>query len=193
MACKGSGVQIPSAPPGTTYRQDSRSGRLSADCQQITLRDRNITSGVDRFGRLRWYSDAHLREGFPRTSSDRALRAGDDAMAAGERASLSRRRGSGGPTPVTGFWSLTLYNEHHFFHPNQLGRYSLGTKNQHLRPGQGRVPHPLCPAAPIRRRPPRQLAASPSGRLLAVPAHLLAPGRRHRPDLDTPPVTPANH
>ena len=57
-------------------------------------------------------------------------------MAAGERASLSRRRGSGGPTPVTGFWSLTLYNEHHFFHPNQLGRYSLGTKNQHLRPGQ---------------------------------------------------------
>jgi hypothetical protein len=35
MACKGSGVQIPSAPPGTTHRQDSRSGpsvsRLSAD------------------------------------------------------------------------------------------------------------------------------------------------------------------
>jgi hypothetical protein len=35
MACKGSGVQIPSAPPGTTHRQHSRSGpsvsRLSAD------------------------------------------------------------------------------------------------------------------------------------------------------------------
>ncbi len=34
MACKGSGVQIPSAPPGTTHRQDSRAGpsvsRLSA-------------------------------------------------------------------------------------------------------------------------------------------------------------------
>jgi hypothetical protein len=35
--------------------------------------------------------------------------------------------------PVNGFWSLTLYNEHHFFHPNDLGRYSLGTKNKKLR------------------------------------------------------------
>lgn len=34
--------------------------------------------------------------------------------------------------PVRGFWSLTLYNEHHFFHPNELDRYSLGTKNQNL-------------------------------------------------------------
>jgi hypothetical protein len=34
--------------------------------------------------------------------------------------------------PVRGFWSLTLYNEHHFFHPNELGRYSLGTKNKDL-------------------------------------------------------------
>jgi hypothetical protein len=35
--------------------------------------------------------------------------------------------------PVNGFWSLTLYNEHHFFHPNALKRYSLGTKNKHLK------------------------------------------------------------
>ena len=34
--------------------------------------------------------------------------------------------------PVRGFWSLTLYNEHHFFHPNELNRYSLGTKNKQL-------------------------------------------------------------
>jgi hypothetical protein len=34
--------------------------------------------------------------------------------------------------PVRGFWSLTLYNEHHFFHPNELNRYSLGTKNSNL-------------------------------------------------------------
>jgi len=34
--------------------------------------------------------------------------------------------------PVKGFWSLTLYNEHHFFSPNELKRYSLGTKNQSL-------------------------------------------------------------
>ena len=34
--------------------------------------------------------------------------------------------------PVQGFWSLTLYNEHHFFAPNSLHRYSIGTKNKAL-------------------------------------------------------------
>jgi hypothetical protein len=38
--------------------------------------------------------------------------------------------------PVKGFWSLTLYNGHHFFHPNELNRYSLGTKNKNLQFGQ---------------------------------------------------------
>jgi len=32
--------------------------------------------------------------------------------------------------PVKGFWSMTLYNEHHLFHPNKLNRYSLGTKSK---------------------------------------------------------------
>ena len=40
-----------------------------------------------------------------------------------------------GLPPVNGFWSLTLYNDHHFFHPNDLNRYSLGTKNKNLRLG----------------------------------------------------------
>ena len=35
--------------------------------------------------------------------------------------------------PVHGFWSLTLYNEHHFFAPNEINRYSLGTKNKTLK------------------------------------------------------------
>jgi hypothetical protein len=35
--------------------------------------------------------------------------------------------------PVKGFWSLTLYDEHHFFHPNTLNRFSLGTKNKDLK------------------------------------------------------------
>ncbi|HKP36187.1 MAG TPA: DUF1254 domain-containing protein [Pyrinomonadaceae bacterium] len=35
--------------------------------------------------------------------------------------------------PVNGFWSLTLYDEHHFFVPNQIKRYSLGTKNKTLK------------------------------------------------------------
>ncbi|OIV39004.1 hypothetical protein BIV57_02545 [Mangrovactinospora gilvigrisea] len=38
--------------------------------------------------------------------------------------------------PAQGFWSVTLYNEHHFFHPNELNRYSLGTKNTGLRLGE---------------------------------------------------------
>jgi hypothetical protein len=34
--------------------------------------------------------------------------------------------------PVNGFWSLTLYNEHHFYNVNPLNRYSLGTKSPDL-------------------------------------------------------------
>lgn len=34
--------------------------------------------------------------------------------------------------PVRGFWSLTLYDQHHFFAPNELERFSLGTKNKDL-------------------------------------------------------------
>jgi hypothetical protein len=34
--------------------------------------------------------------------------------------------------PVKGFWSLTLYNDVKFFHPNPLNRFSLGTKNKTL-------------------------------------------------------------
>ena len=44
--------------------------------------------------------------------------------------------GPGARPPVNGFWSLTLYNEHHFFAPNELGRYSLGTKSVELRPAE---------------------------------------------------------
>lgn len=35
--------------------------------------------------------------------------------------------------PVTGFWSLTLYNKNHFFEPNELKRFSLGTKNKKMK------------------------------------------------------------
>ena len=40
---------------------------------------------------------------------------------------------AGQEPPVNGFWSMTLYNEHHFFHPNVWKRYSLGTKNKDLK------------------------------------------------------------
>jgi hypothetical protein len=39
---------------------------------------------------------------------------------------------SGRLPPVKGFWSLTMYNEHHFFEPNAIKRYSVGTKNTTL-------------------------------------------------------------
>ena len=37
-----------------------------------------------------------------------------------------------GEPPVKGFWSLTLYDAQHFFFPNLVDRFSLGTKNQDL-------------------------------------------------------------
>ncbi len=40
---------------------------------------------------------------------------------------------AGQEPPVNGFWSLTLYNDKHLFHPNTLKRYSLGTKNKTLK------------------------------------------------------------
>jgi hypothetical protein len=39
----------------------------------------------------------------------------------------------GSTPPVKGFWSLTLYNGHHFFVPNDIKRYSVGTKNKDLK------------------------------------------------------------
>jgi hypothetical protein len=40
---------------------------------------------------------------------------------------------AGQEPPVNGFWSLTLYNDKHLFHPNDLKRFSLGTKNKTLK------------------------------------------------------------
>jgi hypothetical protein len=35
--------------------------------------------------------------------------------------------------PVRGFWSLTVYDQYHFFAPNSIKRYSIGTKNRDLK------------------------------------------------------------
>lgn len=40
-----------------------------------------------------------------------------------------------GTPPAYGFWSLTLYDAEHFFVPNELRRYSLGTKDKDLQTG----------------------------------------------------------
>ena len=35
-------------------------------------------------------------------------------------------------SPVKGFWSLRLYDKHHFFAPNDHDRFSIDTKNSDL-------------------------------------------------------------
>ncbi len=39
----------------------------------------------------------------------------------------------GGTPAVHGFWSLSIYNEHHFFVANSINRFSVGTKNKDLK------------------------------------------------------------
>lgn len=60
-----------------------------------------------------------------------------DADSSGQRLSGTQRYTvtfpKGQLPPVKGFWSLTLYNSHHFFSPNDQKRYSLGTKNKTLK------------------------------------------------------------
>jgi hypothetical protein len=41
----------------------------------------------------------------------------------------------GATPPVNGFWSLSIYNEHHFFIKNPINRFSIGTKNKDLKLG----------------------------------------------------------
>jgi len=38
-----------------------------------------------------------------------------------------------GTPPVNGFWSLSIYNENHFFVANPINRFSVGTKNKDLK------------------------------------------------------------
>jgi hypothetical protein len=60
-----------------------------------------------------------------------------DGDASGQRLNGSRAYtvtfAKGATPPVKGFWSLTLYNAHHFFVPNDIKRYSVGTKNKDLK------------------------------------------------------------
>ena len=60
---------------------------------------------------------------------------GAEDGASGQRLDGSKRYRvtfAAGEPPVRGFWSLTLYDAQHFFVPNDIGRYSVGTKNRDL-------------------------------------------------------------
>ena len=53
--------------------------------------------------------------------------------------------------PVKGFWSLTLYDQYHFFVPNTINRY-LGRNQEQGSEGEpGRFTHTLCASRPANR------------------------------------------
>ena len=80
------------------------------------------------------------------------------------------------------FWSLSIYNEHHFFVANEI---NLGTKNQGLKDGRRRLAHHLCTGRSAHgSRAARELAAGAEGRLLALRALLLAAGSDHERQVD---------
>ncbi len=59
-----------------------------------------------------------------------------DLDAAGGRLNGAQRYAvtfASGTPPVNGFWSLTLYDTEHFFVPNEIKRFSVGTKNKDLK------------------------------------------------------------
>lgn len=60
-----------------------------------------------------------------------------DLDASGTRLNSARRYtvtfAKGQTPPVHGFWSLSIYNEHHFFVANAINRFSVGTKNKDLK------------------------------------------------------------
>jgi hypothetical protein len=69
-----------------------------------------------------------------------------------------------GTPPVNGFWSLTLYNEHHFFEPNEIKRYSVGTKNKDLQlDADGSLTVYVQSEAPIDKRQRMNWLPSPRG------------------------------
>ncbi len=58
------------------------------------------------------------------------LDANGDRLNSTHRYSVTFARGA--TPPVHGFWSLSIYNEHHFFVANKINRFSVGTKNKDL-------------------------------------------------------------
>jgi hypothetical protein len=61
------------------------------------------------------------------------LDAGGSRLNSANRYTVTFARGA--TPPVNGFWSLSIYNEHHFFVANPVNRFSVGTKNKALRLG----------------------------------------------------------
>jgi len=59
------------------------------------------------------------------------LDAGSERLTSGNRYTVTFAKDA--TPPVNGFWSLSIYNEHHFFIANTINRFSVGTKNKDLK------------------------------------------------------------
>ncbi len=78
--------------------------------------------------------------------------------------------------PVNGFWSLTLYDEEHFFAPNKINRFSLGTKNKDLVYGADGSLTIYVQNREPKGREGEKLVASTNGKFRAFSQSLLAEG-----------------
>ena len=83
-----------------------------------------------------------------------------------------------------GFWSLTLYNEHHFFHPDELNRCPFGPKTKNLhRAGDGSLTLTSSATPPADQELRASQPRAPAGHLPAPAGHLAAgDGRRDGAD-----------
>ncbi len=93
--------------------------------------------------------------------------------------------------PVEGFWSLTMYDEHYFFVPNQLNRYTLSARNALKRNKDGSVDLYIQHESPGRDKESNWLPA-PAGRFILM-LRLYWPREKDPSILDAtwpiPPVT----
>ena len=86
---------------------------------------------------------------------------------------------------MKGFWSLTMYNPEHFFYPNALKRYALGTKNKSLQYNRdGGLTIYLGNKSPGKEKESNWLPAPAGECVLARPGH----PRRHLDTADSEPL-----
>ena len=76
--------------------------------------------------------------------------------------------------PTKGFWSLTVYNPEHFFYPNALERFALGTKNKIAEVQRRRQPDHLSREPIAGQREGIQLATGAGWRFFDLDPRLLA-------------------
>jgi hypothetical protein len=78
--------------------------------------------------------------------------------------------------PVDGFWSLTMYDDHYFFVPNELDRYTLSARSTLKHNADGSIDLYLQASDPGAAKEANWLPTTPSGKFIPDDAPLLAEG-----------------